>query len=170
MKKRKLFLDEIKEEKWLNDMSANGWHLTKFQPLLATYTFEQDSSKSYTYRLDLIAGLPTDYVAFIEESGADIIHQNGFWTYFRKESTAGEFVLYSDAPSKIAMLQRMLLVYMFVMIFNIMITAYNLNVNEGAILMQIIAVINTIAAVTLVPFIIHTIRRILRLKRQIQPL
>lgn len=168
MKKRKLFLDEVKEEQWLNDMSAQGWHLTKFQPLLATYTFEQDVQKTYTYRLDLIAGQPNDYVPFIKETGAEVIHQNGFWAYFRKEGTADQFILYSDSPSKLAMLQRMLLVYLFVMIFNMMLVGYNTRVNDGMLLLQIIAVLNALAAATLVPFIMHTLKRIRRLKERMQ--
>ncbi|WPK13173.1 DUF2812 domain-containing protein [Lysinibacillus louembei] len=104
----RFFVDDAKEEAWLNEMSAQGWHFQKMQ--LRFYTFIKDESQQYIYRLELINGQPVkaqkEYITFLEESGITIVQQFGGWIYTRKNATAGSYELFSDYASKITYTKR----------------------------------------------------------------
>lgn len=66
MIKFKLYYDKDQEEKFLNEMSDQGYAMKKF--FLGFYTFEPCNPGEYTYRVDLIAG-------------KDINEKNSFMTW-----------------------------------------------------------------------------------------
>ncbi|MCL2200056.1 MAG: DUF2812 domain-containing protein, partial [Defluviitaleaceae bacterium] len=96
--------DYEKEENWLNMMSAKGKQLISVG--ICRYEFEDGEPNKYTYRYELLKN-PSDhpesleYIRFVEETGAEHIGSVEGWAYFRKETSAGEFNLFSD-PSSIA--------------------------------------------------------------------
>ena len=101
--------DFEKEEKWLNDMAAEGWALcgTGF----CRYEFESCEPGEYTVRLEFMEHLPgsdkgQDYIRFLEETGAELIGSYMRWAFFRRKSAEGAFDLYSDLPSRIGHLRR----------------------------------------------------------------
>ena len=113
MKTHKLFWawSFDKEEKWLNEMSAQGWHLCASSFL--TYMFEEGDPGAYQYRLELLNNLPghpesKHYIRFLEETGVEMISSWGRWVYFRRKSDSGSFDLFSDADSRITHLNRIL--------------------------------------------------------------
>ena len=91
--------DFEKEERWLNEMAANGWALVSVG--YCRYTFERTDCNEYTVRLEMH---PFDdgYVEFMEETGAEYIGRVLQWMYFRKSSDLGRFDLFSDIDSRLS--------------------------------------------------------------------
>lgn len=104
--------DFDKEEAWLNQMAAQGYCLTSvgfFQ-----YTFESCLPGEYGVRLELLENVPShpesaQYIAFLEETGAEYLGCVIRWAYFRKKTADGPFSLYSDNASRVKHLNRLLL-------------------------------------------------------------
>ncbi len=96
---------EGKEEKWLREMSKEGWHLDNTGFL--NYIFRKGEPKDVIYRLDfkiIRSGNVDDYVTLYEDAGWEYISRMGFWYYFRTEAREGlSPELYSDNTSKIKM-------------------------------------------------------------------
>lgn len=100
-----------KEETWLNQMAAKGRSLVSVG--FCNYTFEQTAPSEYEIRLELLENVPKhaeseQYIAFLEETGAEHVGSLMRWVYFRKKKSAGSFDLYSDNDSRIAHLSRIL--------------------------------------------------------------
>lgn len=103
--------DFDKEEKWLNEMSANGLHLVNVTSY--KYTFEEGTPGDYAVRLELLEKNSTSpeskqYIKFVEDTGAEYLGSGAYWAYFRKKKTDGEFELFSDIDSRIKHLNRAL--------------------------------------------------------------
>ena len=101
--------DFEKEEKWLNQMAAEGWVLCGVG--FCRYEFEKCEPGEYTVRLEFMEHMPRsregeEYIRFLEETGAEYIHNYMRWAYFRKKCADGVFDLYSDTASRIAHLRR----------------------------------------------------------------
>ena len=110
---RKVFFvwDYDKEETWLNEMSAKGLLLHSVG--FCTYTFEDGEPGKYTYRLELLNPRlsreeKTQYISFVEETGAEHIASLFRWVYFRKEDDGSGFALFPDLASHIEHTNRML--------------------------------------------------------------
>lgn len=94
--------DFDKEEKWLNEMAAKGLALVSVS--FCKYEFEHCLPGEYAVRMELLDHFPghpesEQYIAFIEESGAEQAGSYGRWVYFRKNRAEGEFELFSDNDS-----------------------------------------------------------------------
>lgn len=130
MRKIKFFIDDEKEERWINGMCAQGWHLKKFATCF--YTFEKGEPGQYIYRNEMLKEFvltpqARDYLAFVEETGAEFVHRSGYWVYFRQKAAKGNFELYSDGVSKLAYLQRMRNAFLIVFILNVFAVLLNFN-------------------------------------------
>lgn len=105
MIKFRWYYDIDKEEKFLNEMSRNGYRLKKY--CIGFYNFEKTNENDYTYRIDLIQDKTDEqlheYIELIKETGAEFIQTFGVWAYFRKK---GNFELYTDADSQIDFYNR----------------------------------------------------------------
>ena len=81
--------DYEKEEKWLNDMSHQGWQLQRYTPFV--YHFKQGEPDAYQYCLEFMApqggskGME-DYLQFLAESGIECVGRYFSWGYFRREN------------------------------------------------------------------------------------
>jgi hypothetical protein len=84
---RKPYWNWEKEEKWLNEMSAQGLALVDYS--WCRYVFEEEPPGEYIYRI-------------VEETGAEFVSSYMRWVYFRKKAADGPFMLHSDIPSQIA--------------------------------------------------------------------
>lgn len=101
--------DFDKEERWLNEMAMQGWALAEVG--FCTYTFERCEPGEWIVRLQMKQDDP-DYVAFLEELGAEYIGRVVQWIYVRRRAEEGSFELFSDIASRLEYLQwiaRMLL-------------------------------------------------------------
>lgn len=99
------------EERWLNEMSAKGLHLTDAS--LFRYVFEEGVPGAYQYRLELLENFPNHpesrkYLEFMEETGAEVVSTFKRWVYFRRKADSGAFDLYSDIDSRIAHMKRII--------------------------------------------------------------
>ena len=99
------------EEKWLEEMSRQGYHLTSVN-LPCIYTFTKSEPVNYTYRLDyrrFSKNEKQDYLQIFHDAGWEYLGEISLWQYFRKEQKAGEVnEIFSDNASKIAKYRRIL--------------------------------------------------------------
>lgn len=168
MKVRKIFMDEMKEEQWLNEMSKQGWHFKKYSPFLLTYTFEQDSSKVYTYRVDCVNGQKKDYFEFVESTGAELVYKNAFWAHFRKDQADGDFELYTDNQSKLSYLNRLQGVYVLVLAINFLAVIMALpDVMQYGTARLVLFLFNVTVLILFIPVLLKTIGRKNRLKEDV---
>jgi hypothetical protein len=109
-----------KEEAWLGEMSADGWHL-KSVGLMGRYTFEQGEPRSYTYRLDymlLNKDKRAEYLQIFRDAGWEYVSEMSNWQYWRKPVIAGETPeIFTDNESKIKKYQRLLLTMSLMLVF-----------------------------------------------------
>ncbi len=106
--------DFEKEEKWLNEMSAKGLQLVSVG--FCTYVFEEGQPHEYTVRMQFLDNWPsslesTQYIKFIEETGAEYLGAFNRWVYFRKKTECGTFDLLSDIDSRLKPLNNLLLIF-----------------------------------------------------------
>ena len=117
-----------KEEQWLNDMAAKGKALVSAR--YATYEFEDSTPGEYAVRLEMLENAPTHpesekYIHFFEETGAEHVGSVMRWAYFRKKTSDGAFDLFSDIPSRIKHLNRILALLLPITLFNTAIGIHN---------------------------------------------
>ena len=109
--------EDEKEEKWLEAMSENGWHLEN-PGLPCVYHFIKGEPRDYSYRLDFRTGSfksLEEYRQICRDAGWQELGRMGSWYYFRKECRAGEKPeFFSDKQSKMQKYRRLLL---FLVIF-----------------------------------------------------
>lgn len=100
-----------KEEKWLNDMSRQGWQLQKYTPFV--YHFVRGEEGEYQYCLEFMdsrggsRGME-DYLQFLRDSGIECVGRHYSWGYFRRKNDGTPFELFSDIASRVAHLDRIL--------------------------------------------------------------
>ena len=169
MKKVRLFLDETKEQKWINEMSEQGWHFEHYNPLLLTFSFKKGEPGAYTYCIDSIFRQDDDYIGFVESTGAELVYKNMYWAYFRKPKAEGDFKLYTDYSSKLNYLNRLLTLYTFVMLLNLMPVLYNGVLIKGFLqsslwLTDVVILLNVLCIIVLTGLITITLKRKRKLK------
>jgi len=119
MKKFKLFWawEDEKEEKWLEEMSRQGWHL-EAPGFPGFYHFTRGEPRAYSYCLDFRTGnlkSLEEYRQICRDSGWEELGRVGSWRYFRKEFRGAEKPeFFSDRHSKVQKYQRLVF---FLLIF-----------------------------------------------------
>jgi len=103
------FIDYEREEGWLNKMSAQGLALTDYS--WCRYVFAETTPHKYIYRMELLDNLATDpessaYIRFLEENGIEHVASFQRWIYVRRESSQGDFDIYTDLESKLKHYKR----------------------------------------------------------------
>lgn len=111
-----------KEERWLNEMAAQGLALVSVG--FCRYDFEECAPGAYQVRLELLENQPSHaesqkYIGFIEETGAEQVGRFMRWVYFRKKTADGPFDLYSDLESRIKHLKRIIALILPVSLANL---------------------------------------------------
>ena len=105
------------EERWLNEEAARGWVLDGVG--YCTYEFKSCEPGEYAVRLEPLqnavdTNVSQEYIAFVEETGAEYVGRVMKWVYFRKKVADGGFELFSDIDSRIRHLKRILELVAFV--------------------------------------------------------
>lgn len=173
---RKVFFDFEKEERFINEMSANGLALKQYS--FSKYVFEDAPKGEYIYRLELLEHpanheVSQDYIQYMEEMGAELVTSYFRWAYFRKKAADGEFTIYSDNDSKIRHYKRIMLLFMIVTGFNFFIGLF--NVFNGSLMAArgyppintYLAIVSFSIVVLFVPFLILPLRKnIARLEKE----
>jgi hypothetical protein len=99
-----MFLSIEKEEAWLEEMSAQGWHLVKVPGLC--YNFEQGEPEQRVYKIDFRYFKRQDnleeYTSLFEDSGWQAVDPKRFRNnfYFYTENDGSEKDIFSDEISK----------------------------------------------------------------------
>jgi hypothetical protein len=100
-----------KEEAWLGEMAARGWHLLPGM-LPGFYKFERGEPAEMLYRLDYFSPAKqqrADYLQLFQDSGWEHVGEMTGWQYFRKPAQAGGSTeIYSDPQSKVEKYKRLL--------------------------------------------------------------
>ena len=90
-----------KEIAWLNEMSRQGWQLCRAGVFV--YEFEQGEPGEYQYQLQLLRKADPDYLAFLEETGIQVVGRCLNWIYLKKKSDGQPFEIFGPggraAPS-----------------------------------------------------------------------
>ncbi len=101
----KFFLNFEKEEAWLGEMSAQGWHLRRTSSI-GLYTFEQGTPEQRIYKIDFrrlgrVEDL-ADYVAIFADSGWTCVTPkvNAYNYYFYTPAAGASRDIFSDRSSK----------------------------------------------------------------------
>ena len=170
----RIFGDFEKEEKWVNEMAAEGWHLEKF--FLGRFKFIKGEPGAYIYRNEFIFHMKSkekkDYFDFLKDSGITIIYEMGAWVYMKKTAAEGPFELYTDTKSKLAYYKRMLSVFFFLFLINAYFGLMNLSIlwdrEKDEIIIPTIGVFNIVVALLIAYPIIKIIQRKKRLEKQQQ--
>lgn len=89
-----LLWDWEKEAAWLNEMSRQGWQLCRAG--FFVYEFEQGQPGEYQYQLQLLRKTDPDYLAFLEETGIQVVGRCLNWIYLKKKSDGQPFEIFSD--------------------------------------------------------------------------
>ncbi|NLM97320.1 MAG: DUF2812 domain-containing protein [Halanaerobiaceae bacterium] len=79
--------EEEKEEKWLREMSKEGWHLKKCT--LGLYTFERAEPADYIYKYDYTGCMNIDkeeYLSIFRDAGWEHVTENAGWHCFRAKA------------------------------------------------------------------------------------
>lgn len=126
--KYRYYADYEREEKWVNEMAAQGWHLEK--SILGRFTFVKGEPGAFIYRNELV-NLATeekkDYFEFLEDSGIMIIHEFAGWVYMKKPAADGPFELYTDSKSKISYYKRLFNIFLILFIINVWAGYWNIS-------------------------------------------
>lgn len=103
--------DDEKEEKWLEAMSQNGWHLVD-PGFPCVYHFIKGEARSYSYHLDFRTGSfksLQEYLQICRDAGWEMLGRMGSWYYFRKEYRGSEKPeFFSDKQSRIQKYKRLI--------------------------------------------------------------
>lgn len=159
--------DDEKEEKWLEAMSQNGWHLEN-PGFPCIYQFSKGEPRHYSYRLDFRTGSVKslqDYLQICRDAGWEMLGRMASWYYFRKEYRGGEKPeFFSDKDSKIQKYGRLLL---FLVIFlPIMLNGMRLVLKrEGSVLLSAIGILYVFLTLLFIYAIIRLMIRIKNLKK-----
>jgi hypothetical protein len=73
-----------KEEAWLHEMAAQGWHLLSVAPFV--YIFSAGSPENVVYRLDYKLTIDKDYAEYEQifcDSGWELVCRMSNWHYYR---------------------------------------------------------------------------------------
>lgn len=145
----RFFVDHEKEEKWINDMAEQGWHLQKFWSFV--FIFEKGEPGAYIYRNEMVLARKNDYLAFLETMDIERVHHFAIWYYFRKKRVDGPFKIYTDPTDKIrylAKLNRVFIVGCLANLFAVIMNGVNLfQSNDYVIPILFVIVFNFLVAV-----------------------
>ena len=98
----RLYFDKDVEEKWLNQMAAEGWAMKSF--FAGIYQFTACEKGEYIYRVDFgdkLFSVSSDYRELMRDIGIQIVQTWGYWVILRKKVSEGAFALYTDLSSSI---------------------------------------------------------------------
>ncbi len=94
---RKVFFvwEYEKEERWLNEMSKQGWQLTRAS--ICKYVFEKGEPGQYEYKLELLEKKTASvesksYLEFLKDAGIELVGECSNWIYLRSKTADKAFV------------------------------------------------------------------------------
>ena len=136
-----------KEERWLNEMVAQGWALDDVG--FCRYEFESCEPCEYVIGLEMLEERlnhpkSQDYLSFLKETGVELVGTIFRWAYLRSRSDV-DSVLFSDTDSLIRHMDRvitlpgMLTIAMMLMVPN-QVTHFMNNRDTGSLVVMIMSI------------------------------
>ena len=118
-----------KEEQWLNEMAEKGLCLVSVG--FCRYDFEECTPGAYQICMQMLdkqlsRAESENYIAFLEETGAEHVGNYMKWIYLRRKTELGPFALFSDNASRVKHLTQIIRLVLWIGIMNVIIGAYNL--------------------------------------------
>lgn len=171
MVKNRFFLDIEKENKWLNQLSSEGFRLV--DKSWFTYKFEACQANHYSYHVEKRSIFETkennSYAHFLNELDIELVTEQWGWYYFEQHTNGEPFKIYTDAPSKIKYYRRMFPVFMLIALINISIINSHLTEPTGPWIFNISVsyVSNILILLAIIATSIKYIKRIIDLKKQL---
>lgn len=112
MKKSKIafnwFVDSDKEEKWLNEMSGNGWAFWHTNGVI--YRFKECEPGEFIYQIDFDEGKVKDgagdYVVFRSSCGDRFVHQWKGKIYWKRDTASGPFEVEDNVAAKLRLTNK----------------------------------------------------------------
>lgn len=161
------------EEAWLNEMARMGKALVSARYL--TYEFEDSAPGEYAVRLEMLSDSPCSdegrqYLAFVEETGAEHVGRVLRWVYFRKKVAEGPFELHGDNATRIRHLKGImrLVAILFFMEASVGFANLSIAIGVGSIVNLICALLCGAVAGLLVRGYIRLNERKKRLEKDAQ--
>lgn len=150
-----------KEERWLNDMAAQGKALVSAR--YATYEFENSAPGEYAVRLEMLENSPDSeegqqYIEFVESTGAEFVGKVMKWVYFRQKKALGEFQLHGDNATRSKHLKRIISLLLPLGIMNLFVGLYNLCIGIG--LNSAINVLCSVASFAVTVLLAHGLKKL----------
>lgn len=170
---RKWYSHYEKEEKWLNELSAQGLVLTKYT--WCKYTFEDSAPGEYIYRIELLENSVShpksqEYIAFLGDMGVEHVSSYSRWAYFRKKAAEGSFDLYSDRELRIVHYQRIVRLWGIIGLINLVVGVTNFhtigNLFENGSSLPYFSLVNWGLGALLVSLCLPYLSKIKRLKKE----
>lgn len=124
-----------KEEKWLNDMAAQGKVLVHVG--FGVYEFEDCQPGEYIIRMEMLDNGPCtqkgkEYIRFVEETGAEQVSSIMRWVYFRKKAELGAFELMGDNATRIKHLKGIICMLIPLALLNLINALNNIDLGNTA--------------------------------------
>ena len=94
--------NDQKEEKWLEEMAAQGWHLVSGG---IRFVFERGEPRRMRYRLDYRASYPRgkdEYFSLYRDAGWEYVGNYFGWHYFRSPAESAAPEIFTDVESRAA--------------------------------------------------------------------
>ena len=156
-----------KEEAWLEEMSAQGWHLVSAS-IPGNYLFEKGEPHDFVYRLDFQYQSNQDreaYLQLFQDAGWELVGQMNTWYYFRKLRQPGETPeIFTDRESKIAKYQRVLgIMIIFFPIWIVLFT--RIPIERYGFFSMLLGLLYLVLMLLFSYAVLNLIRRISQLKR-----
>ncbi len=157
-----------KEEAWLEEMAAEGFHLESIL-FPSIYQFRVGEPGNYVYRLDyqtLKAKERDSYLQLFADAGWEHIGDMGGWVYFRHFVNGGEIPdIYSDLESKMGKYQRIMAVLIVFLPIMIVLIPQSRDLERYGSWYIVIELFSATMVLLFSFAIIQLFRRILYLKR-----
>jgi hypothetical protein len=155
--------EDEREERWLEDMARQGWHLLRGN--IAFFTFVKGEPAEVCYRLDYrgASGADPEYFALFRDAGWEQVETKCFgWYCFRSPAAKHAPDIYTDVSSRVQKYQRLVWVLAVVLganLFAFVMMASNEHLRWMSLM--------NVAAVAILIYALWRVRElILRLKRR----
>jgi len=103
--------EDEKEEKWLEQMAADGWRLVSVAPYI--YKFQRSEPEKVVYRLDYKNTLDKDYQEYLtifKDAGWELFATFANWQYFKIKPENNQIPeIYNSGKAKAQKYRRLLL-------------------------------------------------------------
>lgn len=106
---KRVFLDFVKEEEWLNMMSSRGYALINHKK--GTYYFERERDGEYKYKVELLNAWKKknlkEYFSSLDDIDVRVVASHGGRVYLRKRMSMDDyFILNDDIDERIKFYNR----------------------------------------------------------------